>query len=430
MRKHRLSAAAGLLLVAGVFQATSFAAPALDAAQVSEIPGPGRDIQETVWFQGYLAHDTTGEPVDATYTVTASIYDADVAGASVWGPESHVGTGISGGWFNIELGNVIGGLPAFDTPPYYLELTINGEIMSPRLKLASVPSAFQSLGADNGLSLPYHAFYNGEEAAFRIQNDALGHTAYFEAQNPSSGGAAILATHVGTGPAVRAVHDGTGPAILAIHDTGGNAAEFLGDVEVTGGMHVTEPSLFDSALVANRLTVSREFVFAEGASEGYVLTCDDAWGAASWQPLPTPPPMPFVVEHSEETEVAIAATWTQYDDCQVTLAVPAPGWIVVESSVWIRLNHESGTRDRVFVAISEYPDQAPADAAAHNSWEIPESWPTGGEAGMTLYPHNTFFVPSSGTYTYYLVGTMFLGQDPLDLFTYAHMRGIYYPEAP
>jgi hypothetical protein len=366
------------------------AAVGLESAEVLPASGPGRSIQETVWFQGFLTDDATGEPIEATYTVTAQIYDADVAGASVWGPESHVGTVISAGWFSIELGNVIGGLPAFDTPPYYLELTIGGETMSPRLKLASVPSAFQSMGADNGLNLPYHAVYSGAGAAFHIE------------------------------------HDGTDPAILGVANGGGFAGEFRGDVDVSGAMHVTGNAVVDSVVVAEWLQANQGFHFLPGATAGYVLTCNDAWGVASWQP----PVVPVIVTHSEESETVIGTGWTQYDDSQVTLSVPGPGWIVVEASVWTRLNHTEGTRDRVFVAISEYPNQAPTDAAAHNSWEIPESWPTGGEAGMTLYPHNTFRVSSAGTYTYYLVGIMHEGQDALDVFSYALMRGIYYPDAP
>ncbi|MFH1688896.1 MAG: hypothetical protein ABIE42_01500 [Candidatus Eisenbacteria bacterium] len=131
----------------------------VDGALTGE-PG-SRDIQETIWFQGYIADRVSGEPVNATYTVEAEIFDAESGGSSVWGPESHVGTVIAAGWFSIELGDTIGGLPAFDTPPYYLQLTINGEPFTSRLKLASVPSAFAWRGSvvdqqatyENGIKL-------------------------------------------------------------------------------------------------------------------------------------------------------------------------------------------------------------------------------------------------------------------------------------
>jgi hypothetical protein len=109
---------------------------------------PPRAVEMTVWFQGFLADATSGEPVNATYDIVASIYSTAGGGTPLWGPETHGSVTITEGWFNIELGSVIGGLPDFDNPPYYLDLTVNAETLDPRLKLASVPSAFRAAGAD------------------------------------------------------------------------------------------------------------------------------------------------------------------------------------------------------------------------------------------------------------------------------------------
>jgi hypothetical protein len=109
---------------------------------------PSRAVETTVWFQGFLADAMTGDPIDATHDIEASIYNAAIGGAQLWGPEMHGSVTITEGWFNIELGSVIGGLPAFDSPPYYLDLTVNAETLAPRLKLASVPSALRAAGAD------------------------------------------------------------------------------------------------------------------------------------------------------------------------------------------------------------------------------------------------------------------------------------------
>lgn len=64
------------------------------------------------------------------------------------GPESHAAAPIVEGWFNIELGKTVA-LPAFSSPPYYLQLTVNGEALSPRLKLASVPSSLRAQTAES-----------------------------------------------------------------------------------------------------------------------------------------------------------------------------------------------------------------------------------------------------------------------------------------
>lgn len=109
-----------------------------------------RAVEPTVWFQGFLADSVTGDPVDASFDVVAEIFDASEGGGSVWGPETHAAVSVVDGWFNIELGSIQSPLPTFDAPPYYLELTVNGETLEPRQKLASVPSALRASSADDG----------------------------------------------------------------------------------------------------------------------------------------------------------------------------------------------------------------------------------------------------------------------------------------
>ncbi len=143
-----------LALTAAVAVGLAFSGLALGRSvsltQANAVPGSvgGRTVPTTVWFQGYLADSASGEPVNATYDVQASIYDSAVLGTQLWGPETHSSVVVTEGWFNIELGSIVGGLPAFDSPPYYLELSVNGETLTPRLKLASVPAAFRASSAD------------------------------------------------------------------------------------------------------------------------------------------------------------------------------------------------------------------------------------------------------------------------------------------
>ncbi len=106
-------------------------------------PAGTRTVAPTVWFQGFLADVDTGDPLSGPHDVVARIFTAPVGGGLVWGPETHNGTMLTEGWFNIELGESMP-LPGFDTPPYYLQLTIEGEILAPRQKLGSVPSAFHA----------------------------------------------------------------------------------------------------------------------------------------------------------------------------------------------------------------------------------------------------------------------------------------------
>jgi len=137
----------------------------LTLGDAGQAPVGERTTQETVWFQGFLADEATGDPVNATYSVVARIYDAAAAGVLIWGPETHAGTTITEGWFNVELGSIAGPLPPFNDPPYYLSLQVNGEFLTPRLKLASVPSAIQSATAD---LVPFFTSYSGANEAFQL----------------------------------------------------------------------------------------------------------------------------------------------------------------------------------------------------------------------------------------------------------------------
>ncbi len=377
---------------------------------------PSRDIQETIWFQGFVADAGTGEPTNATYTVTARMYDAEFGGASVWGPETHLATVIVDGWFNIELGAVVGGLPAFDTPPYYLQLTIDGETLTPRLKLASVPSAFQSLGADSGLSLPYSADYEDDGDVFCITNTGSNICGYFGIDNPGSTAGAVYGSHNGAGSAVFGWHMGTGSAIKGVANGSGYAGEFDGSVTVSEDLMVDR-----SAAVGGTLAV-QGFTMSSGAQEGYVLRCADIWGNAEWGP-------PNVMDSSKATGEASLASGgvVNQTGAQVTLTVPGPGYIVVESRLWFKVDHTSGTGDRLYVGFSTSPSSLPVQAYDRFFWEVPASFGDASDLDRTVQVSHTFEITSGGTYTYYLVGQMATGANVGDKFFYSQTTGIYYP---
>jgi len=140
-----------VVLVAGLVAAGVVSARSFELEQ--GIVGAGdsqRDVAQTIWFQGFLADADTGDPLDGDYNMVARIFAVPSGGAALWGPETHYNVGVTNGWFNIELGAVIGGLPDFATPPYYAELTVEGESLMPRLKLGSVPTALRSGATDEG----------------------------------------------------------------------------------------------------------------------------------------------------------------------------------------------------------------------------------------------------------------------------------------
>jgi len=151
MKRQILWPVLAVVLVTGVGIIGATSANSADRSEAILVGGVvDRVVEETVWFQGFIADVDTGEPINATYNMAARIYTVPVGGGAIWGPEAHNGVTIEEGWFNIELGSVIGGLPAFDDPPYYAQLTIDGEILMPRLKLASVPTALRAGSSEDG----------------------------------------------------------------------------------------------------------------------------------------------------------------------------------------------------------------------------------------------------------------------------------------
>jgi len=239
-------------------------------AALMAVPAAGveRDIAETIWFQGFLADVDTGDPVDGTVTVEAEIFSALTGGTSVWGPETHSGVIVAEGWFSIELGS-IEALPGFDTPPYYLALTIDGELMDSRQKLASVPMAYNA----GDLELPYYGAVSAQGTAVHIEQ--------------SGAGGGIFARTGGSHPAIVGSHSGSGVAIQG-SCLSGTAGDFIGDVSVDGELIVTKDvnvGVDARVTVADTLEAlgveTYSFQMTRSPSAGMILTCDGA-GNGYW----------------------------------------------------------------------------------------------------------------------------------------------------
>jgi len=125
---------------------------AMSTEPAPRVDQQSRTVPGTVWFQGFIADPVTSEPIDGPHDVVVSIYDSESGGALLWGPETHSSTPVARGWFNIELGSIDSPLPAFDSPPYFLQIEIGGELLEPRSKLASVPTALRADSVEGGSS--------------------------------------------------------------------------------------------------------------------------------------------------------------------------------------------------------------------------------------------------------------------------------------
>ena len=110
-------------------------------------PGP-----TTINYQGRLANPDGTPVTDGSYGITFALYDAATAGNVVWGPESHAAVQVSGGLFSVGLGSqTAGGIPTSTwNGDRYLEITINGEALSPRELIRGVPVAGMALTVPDG----------------------------------------------------------------------------------------------------------------------------------------------------------------------------------------------------------------------------------------------------------------------------------------
>ncbi|MBN1877650.1 MAG: hypothetical protein JXA33_25735 [Anaerolineae bacterium] len=123
----------------------------LVAQSVGAIPLPVRTIAPawpaapTINYQGRLA-DSAGTPINDTVAMQFSLYDDPSAGSVLWGPESHLTVPVSDGLFSVGLGSqTTCGIPTnVLSGDVWLEITVDGETLSPREQLRAVPYAMQA----------------------------------------------------------------------------------------------------------------------------------------------------------------------------------------------------------------------------------------------------------------------------------------------
>src|SRR5688500_1142003 len=99
-------------------------------------------VPDTVSLTARLVDD--GTPVDGTRTIDLKIFDAEEAGTEIW-TETHNGVSVSGGLFYLEMGS-LSSLDAytFDGGRRWLQISVNGTNLEPRLPIGSVPYAIRA----------------------------------------------------------------------------------------------------------------------------------------------------------------------------------------------------------------------------------------------------------------------------------------------
>jgi hypothetical protein len=101
-------------------------------------------------YAGRLADQ--GAPVTATVSASFSIFDAEVGGAAIW-TETHPAVAVQSGALSVALGSLTAlGSTALNGTVRYLQVTINGQVMDPRMPIRSVPYALQADNATGNIT--------------------------------------------------------------------------------------------------------------------------------------------------------------------------------------------------------------------------------------------------------------------------------------
>jgi hypothetical protein len=112
------------------------------------------DVPMLLNYQGRLT-DSTGAPENGKFTMDFAVFDAEIGGnqlpvGSPWS-ETHPSVEVVNGVFNVPLGSVTALPPTLFTggpsdaagPLRFLEVTVNGQVLSPRRRVVSAPYAIQ-----------------------------------------------------------------------------------------------------------------------------------------------------------------------------------------------------------------------------------------------------------------------------------------------
>jgi hypothetical protein len=102
-------------------------------------------------YQGYLSNASDTSAYEGIVDMTFRIFDAPTGGI-VWWAEVHSNVPVVRGLFSVNLGeNTAIPMGVFDGSIRYLEIVVEGEVLSPRKKLVSVGYGYRSQIADTAL---------------------------------------------------------------------------------------------------------------------------------------------------------------------------------------------------------------------------------------------------------------------------------------
>jgi len=179
------------------------------------------DIPQVMNYQGKIT-DTEGVPVaDGEHTMRFRIYNALTGGDLQWNSTNQT-VNLSGGIFSIMLGEIP--QPALDLEfdeDYWIEVTFDGVIQTPRLRLGSAGYAYMASGLVPGTTIegPMTLTASGAIKAVNTGTNGAGDGGYFKTSTPLGAGVRGIGGYYG-GFFSSSLTDGIGAIAISTATTG------------------------------------------------------------------------------------------------------------------------------------------------------------------------------------------------------------------
>ena len=202
-------------------------------------------VPQNLSYQGFIkASDGTLLP-DGSYTVTFRIYEEVTGGVSLWSEEHEIY--LKSGMVSATLGESTSF--TFSTKMNYLEIQVNGDVMTPRQKMTSVTYAFhaesaQKIATDSTTyTFPMEDGTSGQS----LTTDGSGSLSWTTVEGGSSSSTSLSATGDATGPGVLKLYedtdDGTNYAGLKAGTMSSDVTWTLPTADGTSGQSITTDGL-------------------------------------------------------------------------------------------------------------------------------------------------------------------------------------------
>ena len=112
---------------------------------------PAWSVPNLISYQGVLM-DSDGVPVDGPVNMSFSVYDVETEGTALWS-EDHAEVALDNGVYNVLLGDgtTISGsfdINLFSQDNLWLEVIVNGEVLTPRISFTSSAFGFKAKSSD------------------------------------------------------------------------------------------------------------------------------------------------------------------------------------------------------------------------------------------------------------------------------------------